>query len=327
MRILQRQQVAELLTLDDCIAAVEDVFAQYARGDLPAAPGVLGTHVEGGGFHVKTAVIGPAPGHYAVKINANFPGNPARHGLPTIQGMIALFDAVAGRLLALLDSIEITILRTAAATAVAARHLARADASIVTLCGCGAQGGAHLRALSRVRRLTRAYVVDLDPDRARRFAGQMSEELSLPVSVAPDLAAAVRASDICVTCTPARRPLLSRDALHPGLFIAAVGADSPEKQELDPRILHEARVVVDLLDQAANIGELHHAIEAGLMSPADVHAELGQIVTGARAGRTSDHEIFVFDSTGTALQDAAAAALVWERARGAGYGFEVALAD
>lgn len=325
MLILDRHDVTELLTLPDCITAVEEAFRRHALGQLPVEPGVLGVHLPAGGFHIKTAALGGTPSYFTAKINANFPENPKLRGLPTIQGVIALFDATDGRPLALLDSIEITILRTAAASALATRHLALPRAGTVTIVGCGNQGRAHLRALMHVRPLTQAFALDLDPTTLREFAGEMAEELGLTVTATPDLAAAVGASDICVTGTTARRPFFPASLLHPGLFLAAVGADSPEKQELEESVLPATRVVVDLLDQAARMGELHHALVAGLMTPADVHADLGQLVTGQRPGRTAPEETFVFDSTGTALQDVAAAALVYTRACAEGRGAEIVL--
>ena len=176
MLFLDRDEVAALLPMPACIDAIERAFIAHATGDLPARPGVLGTHVANGGFHVKTAVIGPAPGYYAAKINANFPDNAARHGLPTIQGLIALFDAESGRVLAVMDSIEITIRRTAAASAIAARHLARSDASTLLVCGCGIQGRAHVRSLALVRPLRRVLAFDKDPGRATAFADGMRAE-------------------------------------------------------------------------------------------------------------------------------------------------------
>ncbi len=326
MLLLNREDVTALLSLPDCIEAVEQVFRQHALGELPIDPGVLGAHVTGGGFHIKTAALAGSPGYFAAKVNANFPGNPGSFGLPTIQGVIALFDAVCGRPLALLDSIEITILRTAAATAVAARYLARADTTTVTICGCGMQGRIHLRALMHVLPIKHVFALDVDPARARQFAQELAPELGVSITASDELAAAVAASEVCVTCTPARQPIFPAALLHPGLFIAAVGADSPEKQELEPAVLQHCLVVVDILEQAAIMGELHHAIAAGLLSPTDVHANLGQVIAGQRPGRTTEEEIFVFDSTGTALQDAAAAALVYERAQTTGRGVPFILA-
>ena len=325
MLFLDRQDVIALLPIADCIAAVERAFAAHAAGELPIAPGVLGAHVEGGGFHIKTAALGSNPGYFAAKINANFPANPDRHGLPTIQGVIGLFDTSNGRVLALLDSIEITTLRTAAASAVAARHLARANAATIAICGCGIQGRAHLRALLQVRKLQRFIAYDRELARARQFASDMAQETGIDITPTENLADAVQSSDICVTCTPAREPLIAAEHLRPGQFFAAVGADSEEKQEFEPEALRRALVVPDIVAQAASIGELHHAIAAGLMKATDVHADLGQVVAGTRPGRTSDDQIFIFDSTGTALQDVAAAAIVFERAMQAGRGRKLSL--
>jgi alanine dehydrogenase len=325
MLFLDRQDVIALLPMTECIAAVERAFATHASSALPAEPGVLGSRVEGGGFHVKTAALGTAPGYFAAKINANFPDNPGRHGLPAIQGMIGLFDLATGRPLALLDSIEITTLRTAAASAIAARFLARADATTLLVCGCGNQGRAHLRALSLVRRLRRVLAHDRDPAQLSAFIREMAPETGLDIEAADDLASAFPACDIAVTCTPARGILVSAEDIRPGQFIAAVGADSEGKQELDPEVLRRSRVVADVARQAERMGELQHAIAAGLMSVGDLHAELGQLITGARPGRNSAEQIFVFDSTGTAVQDVAAAALVYEQARATRRGRELSL--
>jgi ornithine cyclodeaminase/alanine dehydrogenase-like protein (mu-crystallin family) len=166
----------------------------------------------------------------------------------------------------------------------------------------------------------------VDPARARQFAQELAPELGVSISATDDLAAAVSASEVCVTCTPARQPIFPAALLHPGLFIAAVGADSPEKQELEPAVLQHSLVVADILEQAATMGELHHAIASGLLSSTDVHANLGQVIAGQRPGRTKEEQIFVFDSTGTALQDVAAAALVYERAQSTGRGVPFILA-
>lgn len=325
MLFLDRQDVIALLPMAECMAAVERAFAAHASASLPALPGVLGSHVGDGGFHVKTAVIDGTPGYFAAKINANFPGNPERHGLPTIQGMIGLFDTATGRPLALLDSIEITTLRTAAASAIAARLLARPDAATLLVCGCGNQGRAHLRALLQVRRLRRVLAHDRSPEQLRLFVREMTAETGMQIEPVGNMADAFPHCDIGVTCTPARAIVVSVADIRPGQFIAAVGADSEGKQELDPALLARSRVVADIAAQAASMGELQHAIAAKLMSIGDLHAELGQLITGQRPGRTSDEQIFVFDSTGTALQDVAAAAMVYQQAVAAGMGRELVL--
>ena len=323
--LLSRTDVADLLPMDACIEAVERAFRLHGEGRADP-PGVLSLHARDGSFHVKAGVLDLGRRYFAAKTNANFSGNPERFGLPTIQGVLLLADAERGTPLALMDSAEITALRTGAATAVAARYLARPDAAVVTVCGCGTQGRAQLRALAVVRAVTRTYAVDRDSTRAAVFAREMSKVLGIEVVAQDDLDAAVRASDICVTCTPSRRSILGPASVKAGTFVAAVGADNEVKQELDPALMASSVVVVDVLEQAVSIGDLHHALAAGIMTAGDVRAELGQVVAGLRPGRLSDNEIVIFDSTGMALEDVAAAAVVYERAVRDGRGLEVNLA-
>jgi ornithine cyclodeaminase/alanine dehydrogenase-like protein (mu-crystallin family) len=317
--LLSRSAVERLLTPDECFAAVEDAFRRHALGDAPA-PGILGMHVEDGGFHVKAASLTLERRYFAVKLNANFPRNGSRHGLPTIQGVVALCDGATGAVLAVMDSMALTALRTAAATAVAVKYLARERCDAALICGSGGQAAAQLRALLRVKRPAQIGVYDLDADKAAAFAESQGRETRIPVRPVQDLAQALATSDILITCTTAQRYFIEKDMVRPGTFIAAVGADSENKQEIDPRLLATSTVVADLIDQCCAIGDLHHAIEANTMSRADVHAELGQVVAGLKPGRTSADEIIVFDSTGTALQDVAAAAAVYRRALDASEG-------
>ena len=250
----------------------------------------------------------------------------SRHGLPTIQGVIALYDGESGYPLALLDSIEITALRTGAATAVTARYLARPDSRVAAVCGCGVQGRVQLKSLAQVLRLERVYAYDRDEALSATFAGEMSGELQVEIIPARDLLGALRESDVCITCTPSRRPFLMREHVRDGTFVADVGADNHLKQELDPALMASNKVVVDVLEQCASIGDLHHAIRAEAMSESDVYAELGEIVAAKLPGRTSNEETIIFDSTGTALQEVAAARVVYEKALGAGIGIRLDLA-
>jgi alanine dehydrogenase len=317
--LLGRRDVERLLDLDECIAAVEEAFRLLAQGRaIPS--GILGFPYPDGGFHIKAAGLDLAQPYFAAKINGNFFRNRERFGLPAIQGIVLLSDGRNGRPLALMDSSEITTLRTGAATAVAARVLARPDSSVVTVCGCGNQGRAQLRALARVLPIAKAYAFDMDADAAERFARELGPALEIDIESVRDPGAAVRGSDVCVTCTPSRRPFLRRSDVRAGTFLAAVGADAPEKRELETEILTESRLVVDSLEQCATIGELHHALEEGALERSAVHAELSEIVGGAKPGRESAAEITVFDSTGVALEDVAAAAAVYEKAIRAGVG-------
>lgn len=311
--LLSRSDVERLLTPDECIAAVEDAFRQHALGKAPP-PGILGLHAEDGGFHIKAALLTLDRPYFAAKTNANFPHNGARHGLPTIQGVVVLCDAGTGQPLAVMDSMAITALRTAAATAVAAKYLARSACRTVLICGCGGQAAAQLRALLRVRRPERIQAYDRDAERSHAFAAARGAETGLPITAVTDLPAAVAASNIVITCTTARRWFIARDMVRPGTFVAGVGADNEDKQELDPALLATSKLVTDLTEQCATIGDLHHALAAGAMSVSGVHAQLGEIVAGLKRARESEDDIIVFDSTGVALQDVAAAAAVYRRA-------------
>jgi alanine dehydrogenase len=323
--LLSRGDVAALLSLEECIPAVEEAFRLHAEGrSLP--PGVLGVHAREGGFHIKAAGLELSRPYFAAKVNANFFRNAERFALPTIQGVVVLYDGENGRPLAVMDSTEVTKLRTGAATAVAAKYLARADSKVATVCGCGNQGRVQLRALAQVLPIERAYAYDRNESRAREFADELSGELRIKVEAAGDLSEAVRRSDVCVTCTPSKKYFLNRGDVPAGAFVAGVGADNEDKQELDPRLFASNKIVVDILDQCATIGDLHHAIEAGIITRADAHAELGEIVAGRKAGRTSADEITIFDSTGTALQDVAAAAIVYEKSISSNRGSRFAFA-
>lgn len=326
MLILSRADVLDLLTLRHCIDAVEEAFRLHAEGRT-LGPGVLGVPAGDGGFHIKAAGLIGERRYFAAKTNANFPDNPRRFGRPAIQGTIVLADATTGAPLAVMDSGSVTALRTGAATAVAAKFLARRNARTATIVGCGVQGITQLAAIAAVMPLERVFAIDIDPERAESLAARSRVSLGLPVEARADLRASVRDSDVVVTCTPARRAFLTLADVMPGTFIAAVGADNHGKQELAPELVASATLVVDVLDQCAEIGELHHALAAGLLKREDVHAELADVVTGRRPGRTRDDETIVFDSSGTALQDVAAAVAVYERARATGRGTEVKLDD
>ena len=169
------------------------------------------------------------------------------------------------------------------------------------------------------------HVLDTDYARAEGLAARAAGKNGVRLEAAKDLEAALRESDVCVTCTTSRHAFVQMNAIVPGTFIAAVGADNPEKQEIESALLASATLVVDVLDQCAEIGELHHALAANLLRRVQVHAELAEIVAGRRPGRTREGEITIFDSSGTALQDVAASVAVFEKARATGRGTAVNL--
>jgi len=231
-----------------------------------------------------------------------------------------VFDAKNGVPLAILDSIDITLKRTAAASAVAAKYLARKDSSVATICGCGQQGRAQLRAALLALPLTKVYAFDVNEHAGIDFRNELSPQLKLDIELVHDLPSAIQKSDICITCTTANEFLVRKGDVRPGTFIAAVGADAEHKQEIDPALIASAKVVADSLDQSCAIGDVHHAIAHGLMKKEDVYAELCEIVACQKIGRVADDEIIVFDSTGVAIEDAVAATAVYERALANGIG-------
>jgi alanine dehydrogenase len=326
--LLRRCDVEELLSLSVCIDAVEGIFRLQGEGKV-SAPKILGVSAQGGGLHVKAGLLARDKNYFVAKLNANFPENNGRFGLPTIQGVIVMFDAENGLPLAILDSIDVTIKRTAAASAVAAKYLAGKKSSTATICGCGQQARAQLRALLLVLPLTKIYAFDVNERAAIDFRNDLSPGLKVDIELVRDLASAIQRSDVCITCTTANEPFLSKDDVRPGTFIAAVGADDEHKQEIDSAFIASAKVVADSLEQSCAIGEVHHAIAHGLMRKEDVYAELCEIVAGQKIGRADQDEIIIFDSTGVAIEDAVAAAAVYERAlvNGLGTSFDFAAGE
>ncbi len=318
--ILTRSEIASLMNFSDYVEAVEQAFHLLASNKI-LGPGILDIPGREGMFHAKAAGLPMGDEIYvALKMNGNFPENKKRFGLPTIQGTIVLCDGIRGYPLAFLDSTEITIQRTGAATAIAAKHLARANSKTAMVCGCGRQGRIQLIALKHVLPIARAFAYDQDTEVAEQFSTQMARELGFPVSPVDDIERAAQQSDVIVTCTTSRRYFLKMDSVRQGTFVAAVGADSHDKQEIDPELMASSKVVTDILDQCARIGDLHHAIQAGRMAITDVYAQLHEIVSGMKPGRSTEEAVVIFDSTGTAIQDVAAAAVVYQRAVQRGIG-------
>lgn len=316
---LKRSDIVGLLSLGECVPAMEQAFALHHQGRA-LTPDIMHVEADGGEFHIKGGGLRLWRTYFALKANGGFFSNRAL-GLPSIRGLILLFDGANGSPLAVMDSRDITVLRTGATTAVAAKHLARPDSRVATICGCGTQGRVQLESVLHVfPQIERVFVWSHDAGRASEFAAAESVRLGVRIEARSDLPASARASDIIVTCTPARSFFLRSEDVRPGTFIAAVGADSPEKQELEPTLVAGSRLIVDILEQCARVGELHHAIEAKLMDRSRVYAELGAVVAGAATGGPRSDVVTVFDSTGSAIQDTAAAALVYEKAVAHGVG-------
>jgi ornithine cyclodeaminase/alanine dehydrogenase len=301
------------LTFPDYVRAVESAFRQHAEGKS-FVPILAHIDAEDGELHIKGSGLTGDDPCFAVKVNAGFFENGPRYQLPSIQGLILLTSARNGVPLALMDSGEITVRRTAAATGIAARLFARPGSRVCTLCGTGTQARAQLEAILHFFPLEQVFVWPRHWEHALAFASQMQPKVKSLLTPTQDLSGVLAKSEICISCTSSRQPFIDADAVPAGMFLAAVGADSPGKQELDPRLLAKAKIITDLTAQAIEVGETHHAIAQGLISDQYIHAELGEVIAGLRCGRQSESEIIVFDSTGTALQDVASAVAAYQQA-------------
>jgi len=321
---LGEKTVERCLEMPACIEAVEAAFRDAACAGRAPSQGVLAIHAEEGGFHLKAALSDS--GFFVAKLNGNFPGNPKRHGLPTIQGLLLLADASNGTPLAVMHSGAVTRIRTAAATGVAIRHLAPPKVRHTALIGCGAQAMDQLLAITAVLPETHLRLFDVTSGAAASLSGRAASH-GISVFIADTLEDACRGAELIVTCTPARVPFLDLGLVAAGSLVVALGADHPEKSELDPMLLTQSAIITDVTEQCAAFGDLHHALLSGAVTQGDVRAELGQVVAGARAGRRTEQERIVFDSTGTPIQDLAAAALAWRRAVATGDGCPLGFED
>jgi alanine dehydrogenase len=326
IRLLLEPEIRSLLGPKDAFVAVRDAFVKLAHGDV-VLPGVLGidipeTRTEA---HVKGAFLRGAP-YFSVKAASGSYDNPTR-GLPVSGGLVMVFDATTGLPRAILfDNGYLTDLRTGAAGALAADLLAKKEINRVGIIGVGTQARYQLAALLGVRRLGTVLAYGRSTVKAAAFAREVESRHGVRVTVAPTMEKAVRGSDIVMTVTPATQPLVQPDWVEEGTHITAIGSDGPAKQELDVRILQKAdKVVADSLEQCLRLGEIHHAVEAGVMTREDVYGELGELAAGMKPGRESDDEITVADLTGVGVQDSAVANRVVEEAvrRGLGRVLEV----
>ncbi len=312
--IISEQQVREYLTVERSIDLARDALTATADGS--ALDSSLG-HLDApdGEFHLKASGLRVEGRLYVcVKIGACFYGRPSQLGLPSIVGLVQLFDGATGQPLAIMESARVTALRTAAASAVAVDALSRPDARSLAVFGAGEQVAHHVRAIAAVRELRDVIIWSRRTERAHQTVRTIERELPhARVTVGENPRATVAGADVVVTLTPATTPLLSLGDVGPGTMIAAVGSDAPSKNEIDPHLMAASRVVCDVIHQCVRVGELHHAVDAATMT-AESAVELGQVLLGDQPGRRSEDEVVVYDSTGTAVQDTAAAVAVYQHA-------------
>jgi alanine dehydrogenase len=321
---LAEEDVTSLLNMDDAIAAVEKAFADHGRcltqmppksylyfskydGDLRAMPAYL-EGLEAAGVKI-------------VNVHARNP----EIGLPTVMALLVLNSPKTGAPVSIMGATYLTSMRTGAAGAVAAKHLARPKSRVVGLVGAGVQARTQLLGLSKIFEIERVIVSDRSIDNAKSFVKYASKFLDCDYHLTTDAKDACDC-DILVTATPARRPVVKESWVKAGTHINAIGADAQGKQELQSSLTRKAKIVVDDIAQAAHSGEVNAPISEGALKPDDIFAQIGEIIVGKKPGRTCEEEITIFDSTGLGIQDVAVGSVVYEKALSSGMGVWLKLA-
>ena len=314
--VLDQHEVEKLLSMGECIPVMEEALAALARGEaslplrsivwLPDRSGALG---------LMPAYLASGGGSLGVKAVTYFPGNEGTD-LDTHQGAVLLFEAKSGRLEAIVDATAITAIRTAAVSGVATRHLAREDAAELALVGSGVQARTHLAAMLAVRKIRRIRVASKDIGRARRFAERESRRHGIAVEPAESVREALEGADVVCTVTSAREPVIRGEWLSPGMHVNAVGSSTPNARELDSAAVARSRLFVDRRESAlAEAGDFLLAKKEGAVGDGHIAGEIGEVILGRIPGRRSAEEITLFKSVGLAVEDAASARYLAERAR------------
>jgi alanine dehydrogenase len=325
IRILSAEDVRTALPMRQAVETMKKAFAQLSAGkaDVPLRVGLQVPQ------HNGVTLLMPGylsqDDQMAVKIVSVFNDNPSK-GLPLIHALVVVLDAETGAPAAIMDGAYLTALRTGAASGAATDLLARKDAKTAAIFSAGTQARTQLEAILAVRPIQFAWVYDPDEDRAEEYAGEMKDKLGIEVHVANTPSQAVRAADIICTATTSSTPVFEDTDLLPGCHINAVGAYTPEMQEIPVETIQRAKLVIDHRESSlAEAGDLIIPLNQGLITQEDIHAELGEVITGLKPGRQTPDEITFFKSVGVAVQDVAAANAVLESARSLNLGSQVSL--
>jgi alanine dehydrogenase len=332
---ISHEKIKTLLDMPSVLNAVEAAFGSYARGKVQMPPKIyLDFKKYGGDLRIMPTYMEEL-GIAGTKIVNVHPQNQEK-GLPTVMATIILNDPQTGALLAIMDGTYITNLRTGASGGIAAKYLARKNSKVIGLVGAGAQAETQLLALHSLfsarggvmtdgqgsvfsGKIEKVKVVGLNYEKTKQFAKRISEEMKLSVEAVSSIKEAVDADIICTT-TPSYQPIVMKEWIKPGTHINAIGADAPGKEELDSEILKTAKIVIDNFAQASHSGEINVPLAKGIISKENIYAGLGEIIIGKKAGRESDDEITIFDSTGLAIQDISCAKLAYDKAKNLKFG-------
>lgn len=324
MRIVNRQEVEHLLPMAACIDAMAEAMRATSSGAVCMPPRLFAPLADDSGSLGLMPGSALEPPYFGAKVISLRFDNPSK-GLPTVQGYVSLFDHDTGRPLALIEGSSVTAIRTAAASGLATRELARQDAHSHGIFGTGVQAVTHIDAIAAVRGIGRVVVWGRDAGKTRRFAAEQSQRAGLDVTATEDPAEAA-ACDVVSTVTAATEPVLRGEWLRPGSHVNLVGVHTPQAREADTDAILRSRVYVDLMESALNeAGDLLLPIAAGAMDATHIVGEIGQVLLGTVPGRESETDITLYKSLGIVAQDLFAAAHIYARALEVGVGVEVDL--
>lgn len=309
--LFNRSSFENQLDMNDYIQAVSFAHQLHAEGNI-IETNLIHADAPNGEYHIKTGGITGEKSYYGLKANGGFFNNRNTYNLPNILGIIYLSDASNAYPLAIFESSLISKMRTAAATAVAAKYLQPQSPIHLGIIGYGNQAEAHIEALRCVCDIQSIKIGGRNQQKLLEFTKETGDKLNIPVNT-DSIENTCKTSNIIISCTPSTEPFIKREWIQPGTFIGAIGADSPGKNELDPTIIQSSKVVGDIKSQIIKVGESQHAIKNNLITANDIYGELGELITGKIKGRSNNEEIFVYDSTGTAIQDIACAAFIYEK--------------
>ena len=320
MILLSKSQVRSILSMSESIKAVEDAFRELALGTATMPTRLsLSIPEKQGWLGVMPAYLAHA-GALASKIVTVYQDNATRRGIPNVLASVVLNDVETGRVQAIMEGSQITAMRTGAVSGVATKYLARADANRVGIFGAGVQARKQLQAVCEVRRIRSALVYDISKESTKDFIAE-SAKAGMTVSAADSPEEIVHESDIIVTATTSNTPVFSGRHIKPGTHINAIGAFTPATRELDNETISTSKIVVDSIDAAlAEAGDIIIPLKGGVIQRQNIWAELGEIVAGKKAGRTSNEEKTLFKSVGLGIQDAAVAMVVFKKAQTLGVG-------
>ena len=318
--LIREEEVKDLLSMQETIETVEETFRVKGPGKTQMPPKTYLTFDKyQGDLRVMPSYLETLDSAGVKVVNVH-PHNPIRYGMPTITGLIILVNPKNGAVTSIMDGTYITGMRTGAAAAVATKYLARKNSKILGLVGAGVQARMQLLAISKVLKLEEVRVWSLPESTMDAFISEAEKIYDLKFHRSLGCEECVKEADVISTVTPSTAPIVKCAAIAPGTHINAMGADAPGKEELDPKILMKAKVVVDDLTQARHSGEINVPIKKRILRVKDIYGELSEIIIGRKEGRASEEEVTVFDSTGLSLLDVSTATLVYNKARAKGIG-------